>query len=70
MQHLLHLDHLLYRQHPLPGTDSREKPVKGRGLREVLEGEEPRDLREALDGEEPRDYEGAGLKVSFRGGGA
>ena len=44
--------------------------MKGRDLREALEGEEPRDLREALEGEEPRDYEGAGLKGSFRGGGA
>ena len=44
--------------------------MKGRDLREALEGEEPRDLREALEGEEPRDYEGGGLKGSFRGGGA
>ena len=44
--------------------------MKGRDLREALEGEEPRDLREALEGEEPRDYEGVGLKGGFRGGGA
>ena len=44
--------------------------MKGRDLREALEGKEPRDLREALEGEEPRDYEGAGLKGGFRGGGA
>ena len=29
-----------------------------------------RDLREDLEGEEPSNYEGAGLKGSFRGGGA
>ena len=29
-----------------------------------------RDLREDLEGEEPRDYEGAGLKGRFRRGGA